>query len=219
MTVEAGVDQRGEADAVGLALGVARKVELLLQRCGLAAEDRRLREVAARRAAGARREDREQQCADLDRQRVLLVAQHAGDVPLRDVADFVCEHAGEFGLGLRPQDEPAVYPDEPAWQREGVHHRIADDEELEVLRARRAERNELVAQAVDVFGRLRIGEVIRIAPDLRHDLLADPAFLRRRQFLGAGLTERRQLDRLCARRQCDRSRQHECEQQDDAEAQ
>ena len=99
--VEAGLAQGLEADPVRLALGFAREVELLLDHRRLAAEDRGLRQVAARRPAGARGEDREQQRADGHRGDLLLPRDHARDVPLGDVADLVAEHAREFRLALR----------------------------------------------------------------------------------------------------------------------
>ncbi len=211
--VEAGVHQGDEADAIGLALGVAREVELLLDRGRLPTHDRGLRQVAARRSAGARREYRQQQRADLDRHGVLLRGQHARDVTLRDVADFVCDHARQLGLRLGRDDEARMDADEAAGQRERVEHRIAHEEEAEVDRARRADRNQLVAELVQVFGRFRVGQVVRVAPDLGHDLLAELALQAGRQFFAAGFAQRRQFERLRARRQRRGSAEREGHQQ------
>jgi conjugal transfer/entry exclusion protein len=71
---------------------------------------------------------------------------------------------------------------------------------------------------VQVLGRFRVGQVVRVAPDLGHDLLAQLALQAGWQFLAAGLSQRRQVKRLRVRRQCHRSAEREGHQQDEGEA-
>jgi hypothetical protein len=101
-----------------------------------------------------------------------------------------------------------VHADEPARQRERVEHRVADREEHEVERARWADRHQLVAQVVQVFGGFSVGQIARVAPHLEHDLLSQPTLDGGRQFLGAHLAQRGQLQRLRLRLRggCERGR-------------
>jgi hypothetical protein len=194
--VESGLHQRLETHPVRLALGLAREVELLLHHGRLAAHDRRLRQVATRRAARARGQDGEQQRADRHRGGLLLARDHARDVALGDVADLVAQYARQLRLALRRDDEAAVHADEAAGQCERVEHRVADDEEHEVERPGRTDRHQAIAQGVQVFGRLQVGEVGRVTADLQHDLLAQAALDRGRQVVASGFAEQWQVRRL-----------------------
>ena len=44
----------------------------------------------------------------------LLGGDHARDMALRDVRDFVCEHTGQLGFGLRGQQQTGMDADESA---------------------------------------------------------------------------------------------------------
>ena len=64
---------------------------------------------------------------------LLLLAQHARNVALRDVRDLVCQYRGELRFRIGGADQPGVHADKPAGHGEGVDGRVADGEELEVL--------------------------------------------------------------------------------------
>ena len=106
----------------------------------------------------------------------------AREVVLRDVRDFVREHACELGFGLREQDEPGVDADEPAGQRERVDLRVGHAEELEVLLDVRRRGDEPVPELVQVIVDLGIVDVPAACAKLAHDRLAELAFLRRRKI-------------------------------------
>jgi hypothetical protein len=71
---------------------------------------------------------------------------------------------------------------------------------------------------VEVLQRFGIGQIRGVAPDLQHDLFADLALERGRQFLGTGFAQRRQVDRLRACRQRHRGAEDEGNEQYGAEA-
>jgi len=60
----------------------------------------------------ARRKQRQQQRTDRQRGRFTLLGEHARNVALLDVADFVSDHRRQFRFGLRDEDESAVHADE-----------------------------------------------------------------------------------------------------------
>ena len=130
----------------------------------------------AREARIAERQARQRQ-----QHRVLLVGDHARHVPLRDVRDFVREHACELRLVLREQDETGVDADVAAGQRKGVDLRVGHREELEVLLGVVRRRHEPVPELVQVVVDLRVLQIAALRADLADDRLADLAFLRGRE--------------------------------------
>ena len=136
-------------------------------------------------------------------------------MPLRDVADFVRHHAGQFRLGLGRKYEPRVHADKTTGQRKRVQHRIAYRKEYEIERARRADRHQLIPEMVQILGGFGVGQIVGITPDLKHDLLAELSFGRRRQLLAAGIAQRRQIYRL---RERGRRVQNEAEEGDDEQS-
>ncbi len=106
----------------------------------------------------------------------------ARDMVLRDVRDFVREHARELGFGLGEQDEPGVDADEAAGQRERVDLRIRHAEELEVLLDVRRRRDEPVSELVQVVVDLGIIDVAAARAHLAHDRFAELALLGGREI-------------------------------------
>jgi hypothetical protein len=89
-----------------------------------------------------------------------------------------------------------VHADEAARQRERVDHRIAHGEEEEIgigLAARAGrEGRPALAEIVQVLEDGVVVEVIAVAPDVAHDLLAELALDDGRQVGARGIAQRRQ---------------------------
>ena len=64
---------------------------------------------------------------------LLLLRDHARDVPLRHVRDLVRQHTRHLGFALRGEQQPDVDADEAAGQRESVDLAVEDQEEIEFL--------------------------------------------------------------------------------------
>jgi hypothetical protein len=133
-------------------------------------------------------------------------------VALLHVANLVRQHRRQLGLVLRRDQELRVDADETARQRERVDHRVAHGEEEEIgirLAARTGrEGNQVFAEIVQVLDDGVIVEVVAVAPDVVHDLLAELALDDGRQVGARGIAQRRQagigrqaLDRRGRRRQ------------------
>jgi hypothetical protein len=182
-----------EADAVGLALGVAAEIQLALDGQALPAHHHAHRRIGA--AAGLADQRRQDQRRQRQQRILLLLAQHARDVALLHVADLVRQHRGQFRLVLRRDQQLRVHADEAAGQRERIDHRIAHgkEEEIGIRLAARAgrERHEVFAEVVQVLDDRVVVEVIGIAPDVVHDLLAQLALEHGRQVGTRGVAERR----------------------------
>ena len=122
---------------------------------------------------------------------------------LRDVRDFVRQYASQFRLALRGEDQPRVHPDIAAGHREGVDARIGDREEGEAETGIVADRDQPVAELVEVGFDIRVIEVGRLTPaNLVHDLLADPFLGRQRQLAARHIPQLRQFIRI-GRRRCE----------------
>jgi hypothetical protein len=123
---KAGLAHDGVAHAVGLALHVAREVELLLGDGGLPAHGQRgagLRVLAG--GDGARDHGGNQQ-----RHLAALLAQQAGDVALGDVAHLVAQHRGQLVARTHHAHQPEVQPEVAAGQGKGVDAAVAPQEDL-----------------------------------------------------------------------------------------
>ena len=214
---EAGRDHHLEADPVGLALHVAREVELALDvrrlgagDDGLTASGLLLREAASRPMIIAAR-------LTSDAPRVARDA--AGDVPLRHVRQLVPEHRRELVAGDGDGDQAEVHADEAAGQGERVDALVAHQERLpgealvdvggDVAEAA-AGGHERIPDRLHVLEQQRIVEIVRIDPDLAHDLVADLALGADAEVGGIRIAERRQVvlrrGRLQHRRQGDGQR-------------
>ncbi len=218
--VEAGRAHDLEADAVGLALGVAAEIELTLDGQALAAHEHAHGRVAARLGRQRRQHDGRQR----DQRVLALLAQRTGDVALHHVADLVAQHGGQLGLALGRQQQGRVDGDEAARQREGVELGIAHGEEIIVeagLAARAGPRfHQRVAELIQVFEDGRIVEEIVVAPDVAHDFLAQLALHQGRQVLAFRVAQAGQVGDLSRwqRRLRHAQRQH-AQQRDGQQAQ
>ena len=186
--------ERAKSHAVGLAFGVLRVVELGLNHRRLRAHGDRRRGVSARIAACAGGENGQQQRAERERKISLLSLDHARDVALGNVSDFVAHHAREFAFGLGGNDGARMHGDEAAGQREGVEARVADREEKEVVGVRRRVADELIADAVEILRHLGVVHVGGVGADLLHELLAERVLVGGREFGARRGAEARQIE-------------------------
>ena len=99
-----------EPDPIGLALGIAAEIELALDRQAFGTHQHRRRAVRS----GLRRQHREQDTGQRQQRILALLAEHAGDVALGDVTDFMGHHRRQFRLALRRQHQPRMHGDETA---------------------------------------------------------------------------------------------------------
>ena len=190
--VEAGAVQRLQADAVGFTLEGAGVAELRRHRARLAGHRRCLADLAA----AARSNDRSEHAGQHDQAALALLLHELGDVALRDVGDLVRQHRGHFRLALGGGDETGVQADVAAGQREGVDHRVADDEEIEAARALAGARHQALADGVDVGLDLGVVEIAPAAPaNVVHDRLPQPLLFEVRQRAGADVAQVGQLQR------------------------
>ena len=94
-------------------------------------------------------------------------------MPLRNVCDFVRDHARELALVLGIEQQSAVHADEAAGQRECVDRVVPDDEEVEALRAVRRLARQALADRADVLGDLGVFEDLILVAQAAHDHAAD----------------------------------------------
>ncbi|MNV36108.1 hypothetical protein D3C71_1275730 [compost metagenome] len=114
------------ANAVRLALHVARKVQLVLHGQRLPPHHQRLR--GARILAGRQRAQnhRPQQQGRL----LALLGDEARDVALGDVAELVGQHRGQLVAGGNDPDQAKVHAQIAARQRKRVHRAVAPQQDL-----------------------------------------------------------------------------------------
>jgi hypothetical protein len=106
-----------------------------------------------------------------------LCRHHAGKVALGDVRDFMGEHAGEFGLALRAEQQARMHADESARQCECVDGIVGDSEKFERAGRIWTVADQAVANAVQIVGNVGIVDVGRVGANLAHDPLAEFSFL------------------------------------------
>ena len=187
--VEAGLLKARHAEPVGLALEIARVGELRLHRARLRGHRRAGSKVGTRAAEQDRRGKRDQH----RHLHLLLLAEHARDVPLRDVRDLVRQDRGELGFGVGDGDQSGMHADEAAGHGEGVDRGVTDGEELEVLPRPRRRLDEAAAERRQVLVHLRIVDVRRVVEaDVAHHGLAEAPLHLRRQRRVAGAAEVRE---------------------------
>ena len=180
--VESGFLQHVESDAVGLAFEIARVSQLRLHLERLRASRRARGHLAVR----TRREDRQGQGDHRDDRGALPRADAARDVVLRQMGDFMSEHAGNLGFALRRGDEPRIDADIAAQHGERIDGWIAHDEEFNFHPGVGPGRDQAPAEFGHVGREFRIVEKGRIAAQVAIVGLADSLFQLRRQR-GRGL--------------------------------
>ncbi len=115
---------------------------------------------------------------------------------LRNMPYFMRHHGCQFRFILRSEHERGMHGDETARQCKRIQHGIAHRKKEKVvprlaprLGPRRQQR---IAEIVQVFEQRRVIQIVAIASDIAHDLLAKLAFHQRREFLTFGVTQTRQ---------------------------
>ena len=180
--VVAGLRHHTEADAVGLALHVARKGELALHRVGLAAHQHRVAGVTIAGLHGGEHADHHGR----DHERHLLgIARHdACDVALRDVRQLVAEHGRKLVPAADDGDQPEVEPEVTARQRKGVDGAVAAQKDLpgkalvelgRELATHPCCGQQTLPDVLHVFDDDRVVDVVGVAVDLARDLVAESA--------------------------------------------
>ncbi len=92
---------------------------------------------------------------------------------LGNVGHLVSEHAREFRLRLRREQEARMYFHEPSGERGGIYGVVPHQKELEVLTRLGAGCHNAPPDIVDILGQLRIVEKARIPlTDFLNRLLA-----------------------------------------------
>ena len=198
LAVEAGLHQDAVADAVGLALHVAREVQLLLDHRRLPAHGQRgagLRVLAGGDHAGHQGRHHQRRLA-------LFLPQQARDVALRDVRQLVRQHRGQLGARADHAHQPQVQAEVTARQRKGVDAAVAPQQHApgvalvqlgRQLAARAGAVQQRAPQAVDVFADDGVVDVVRVAVQLADDGVAQLALFQRRHL--AGVAQRGQAAR------------------------
>ena len=175
------------ANAVGLALHVARKIELVLHQQGRPANHQRLR----RRRAFAGRQRAQHHGAQHQRRLAPLVAHQAGNMALRYMAQLMRQHRSEFVAATDHAHQPQMHAQITARQRKGVHRAVAPQQHLpskalvqigRKLAARTRRRQQRLPQVVDIFIEHRVIDVVRVAVQLADDAVAQAAFIAQRQI-------------------------------------
>jgi hypothetical protein len=131
------------------------------------------------------------------------------------MGELVREHGGELVARRRDADEAEVHADVAARQREGVDARVADEERLpgearvqvgRDVAEGAAARHQRRPDGLEVLEQERVVEVVRVDPDLPHDLVAELALGGDGEIGGVAVAERRQRA-LCRRHRRQRAAQ------------
>ena len=132
----------------------------------------------------------------------------AGQVVLRDMADFVRNHAGQFRFRLCRQNRSRIDADVAAKHSECIDCIVADGKEIKPARRITAGFNQTTPQAIQVIADFRILDIRRLAlSDFIHDALADAALDLRRKIGARRLAQFRQT--VCLRKRGRRQRQEQ----------
>ena len=149
-----------------------RVIELRLNHGCLRAHCDGCGRLAARVAARSCGQNGQQHRTEREREVAALSFDHACDVALRDVADFVADDARELALVARGDDRGRMYGNEAAGERKRVERVVADREKEKVVGARFGVAHELIAEVVQVFRDFRIRHEGRIRANGIHELCA-----------------------------------------------
>ena len=188
--VVAGVAQVAQADAVGFLLVLPREAALALDGGGLPGGDGGDGGIpgAGRRGDHAGEHGRHQR-----QLHALLRFQAACVMALRQVGQFVGEHRGELGFGLRVQEQPAVDADDAARHGEGVELRAVEDHELQAAVLQLAGLGQAVDVAFDEVLEQRVRQLRDLAAQHAQPGAAELVLLFGRDDGRAGVAQRRQV--------------------------
>ena len=200
-----GPRQGVHAETIGLFFEGTGEVEFALRDRGRGERDGG---VAGGMAAGA--EQHRRQHAGHRRQRgALRVGDHARDVPLGDMRDFVRHHRGKFSLALGGEQESGMHADETARDGEGVDAGVFDDIEMKLLPRAVATGHQPLPQSLEVIIEFRVVEKRQSAARLTHDVLAELSFLQRCDHRGGLIAQVRQVN-IVSRRPVAGQQQRSC---------
>ena len=189
--VEAGAAQHAVAQAVGLALHLAREIQLPLDGRRLPARDGRVRNVG--RGAAAGREHAQEDRCQPDHRSAAARCDAARDVPLRDVRQLVRHHRRELVARGGDGNQPEVHADITARQSKCIHAALGEQKGLPRKRtvgigvdvaAFACGGHQRCPDRLQVVQQHRVVQVGRVAPAFAHDLLADALFGRDAQVVG-----------------------------------
>ena len=130
----------------------------------------------------------------------MLRGEHAGDVPLRDMAKLMRQHRGQFGLCVGRCDQSGMHTNVASGKREGIDGSIFDRKQFKAESGRRRLGGQSCGQPVEVIDQFRIVEKRPLAADLAHDRVAQPTFGNGRKLVATGIAQARQISRLSASR-------------------
>ena len=178
---ETGLRGHAVADPVSLTLHVARKIELGLYRHRLTAHHHGLRRLGA--AAGG--QQAQDHGANHERRLLLLLREHACNVPLGDVAEFVRQYRGQFVLAGDHADESQVHTHVATGQGKRIHAFVAHQDHVPgelLIQLERQFATQLcrlsqpLPHRAHILGQHRVVDDIRVTQDFTHDAVAQPAF-------------------------------------------
>ncbi len=152
--VEAGVGECLDASSIGLDFVLAGEIDLALHQQALATQQDRTGGIAGT-GAGARGDGTEQ---DERHQRCVLLGglERALQMVLRDMPDFVGNHAGQLAFAVGDDDQAGIDHDIATRRRKGVDDRIFCDGKDEVILGLLAAGDQAIAEVVDVVVQHRV---------------------------------------------------------------
>ena len=187
--VETGCGHDAVADPVGLALHVAREVQLVLQRQRLSAHDGGVADVGILCLAG--RDGAQHHGRQHPGRLPALLRQQARDMALRDMAELVREHRGQLVGAGHGRQQAHVHAEVATRQREGVDRRLAQQQQApgvalvgigRQFAARLGRIEQRPPDLLQIIGQQRVVQVVGVAVDRACDLVADAALLAQRHL-------------------------------------
>ncbi len=193
--VETGLVRNPQPNPVGLALHVARKIELPLQRHGLPACGGGADHVGIARGIGGQRT--QNHGPDHPRRLLLAHLDQARDVALRHMRQLVRQHRSDFvGAGAHGQ-QAQVQAQVAAGQGKGIHAALAAEQQLpgkalgqfgRDLAPALRRLHQGLPNGLQVVVQQRVVKKIGVAVNAAHDLLAQAALLAQAQARGIAQT-------------------------------
>jgi len=176
--VKPGLIENLQADTVGFAFMLARIVYLALDSTRLG----RLHGSAGQLRVGSCGQQPERHGGIRFPGIILLLRQHARQVTLYDVADFVRQHASQFRFAGGGQYQAGVHTDDAARHGKCVDTFVPYHEKSKVLLIIRAVARQAVAESLQIINNLDVIHYIVASRDIAQDFLTDALFVLRSQY-------------------------------------
>ena len=189
---KAGLRHHAKANAVGLALHVAREIELALHCGGLPAGNQRVGRLTVGIALAGRQHTQNHGAHHPGRLRA-LVRHVAGNVALGHVAQLVAQHRGEFVAVAYHPHQPQVHAKVAPGQGKSVDRAVAPQQQFpgkgvsnlgRHLATRLGGRQQRLPQALHIFHGDRVVQIVGVAVQAARNVVAQAA-LGGRRHLGA----------------------------------